>query len=583
MKLTVIWLIALIVGFTMGRISVQVIESAKPVSEKVKASPGARTSSSVADSDKAKTKAEPSDDLGVIEAEIARMYGLKKVDRSSLTKLWEKLSTKDFPRALLLARRFSSKLNHGEAGTLGDCLQAWDKTHPGYALGLLEHPPAERGLDELIKKGLSIMTASDPRTAWRLAHSLKSRFQDWEGNTLVKNVAEEWANLRPSEAVEFARALRDPLERARFIRIALPQFLVQHPKDFANWLKRQPDAEELRGSLTYVGSLLDPFASSTEAPLRDLFEVLPGLLEKPEDLRSFFVQFWSEPEFGKDSDSWLAKISDPVVRDVALSSLAQWVLRTDDKRAEALVAQISDSETRRELTAEIIAKDADEKPEQAWARAVSLAPRDGRAQAMAEVFERGVSNDPFSSSKFLHAHMGEFDDEAIIRMLRGSRVSELMTVPEFAAPLAKVAMHASTSATRLQAMEGLLNLNSMDAFTPAIVRSLLTEMPSDAARETAIAALVGRGDVWNPDLFQQAVDLRDPVLREEAVKHGVERWMSNDLPAARRWLMTQSASVLPADVLQSLRDQANGKQASPLKFRTMNAPSVNGRQVIVYY
>jgi hypothetical protein len=59
-------------------------------------------------------------------------------------------------------------------------------------------------------------------------------------------------------------------------------------------------------------------------------------------------------------------------------------------------------------------------------------------------------------------------------------------------------------------------------------------------------------------MLQQALTLKDPALREQALEASTRRWLQTDIEAAQSWLMSPAANVLSPDALRVLRDEATG-------------------------
>jgi hypothetical protein len=167
------------------------------------------------------------------------------------------------------------------------------------------------------------------------------------------------------------------------------------------------------------------------------------------------------------------------------------------------------------------------------------------------------SEDPIGALDFAQEHISELNDQAIISL--SNELQFLPLIPELVGKCANLVMHASTPTARLEAMNQLVHDSEMrDHLSLSAMNAFANSFPEGAARETAIASLLSKADTWSPGMLQQALTLKDPALREQALEASTRRWLQTDIEAAQSWLVSPAANVLSTDALRVLRDEATG-------------------------
>ena len=256
--------------------------------------------------------------------------------------------------------------------------------------------------DDTRRRLIALMTGKSAQQAWD-ALAAGGRISRMD----VENIAKEWGRAQGYAAATFGLALRDPVERATYLRQALTAWVGADIVSFAKWFRQQP--AEL-GLERYVS--FSSVAAGQPLTLAALDAAVA--LNLPVDatsLRSAFQSAWEDPALREQAPAWIARQQDQGVRDAAWAELASKYIETNRARAMELLPEIADENARRRVSSTLAAEMAKDDPRGALKFAGTLGDEDALTKAQASAMATWARHQPAESLAYAREHAADLPDD----------------------------------------------------------------------------------------------------------------------------------------------------------------------------
>lgn len=290
-----------------------------------------------------------------------------------------------------------TKKTDARDNVLWRCLRAAMKSDAFRAFALFAKSGATVMQGDLRRDIMKLMIAKDAKQTWdTLAADSGGRVSKADTET----IAAEWGRTQGYAAATFGLALRDPMQRATFLRKGLSAWAGGDAVSFAKWFRQQPGDLALGRFVRFDGSSsenADTFAALDAAVSLDL-------PVESSSLGSAFESAWRNPALRDQAPEWITRQTDPAVRDAAWDRLARQYLETDATRATGLMGNIQDEKLRGGLSSTIAAEMAKTDAAGALNFAASLADDESREKAAASALATWAKHQPAESLAYASTH-----------------------------------------------------------------------------------------------------------------------------------------------------------------------------------
>lgn len=397
---------------------------------------------------------------------------------------------------------------------------------------------------------------ADPERAWQALLSRPGRFMP----AFLPAIAEGLARRDPQAALQYAEKIPSPVLRERFVSDVIQTWSDGDGQSLLTWLRAQPERAPLARYVNW-----NRLKIADAAALADIAALLP---KNPQEKSTHLsVQLLPEKDdvWMRHTD-WLLALPAGETRARLCTAAAPGLADLDPEAVLKLLPEIQDVGVRQRVTCSVAAFRAAVAPKEALVFANALTDAEERRQARNSVYFTWSENDPEGVA--LYAMESGDPDAKIVLSHAGYQMA--MKDPEKACRFALE--HEEPADAKKGRTYAMLKsaLNIWTGREPVAAGRWVRALPEGGPRDTAFSAVATSLSSRMPqESLQWAMEVKDAVMRRDAVKMCLYAWALKDSESPVKWLEQQgldldeeSRKVIAAWIEPTLKARRSGQTRS---------------------